>query len=215
MTEPPYITATRIGYDLVAADYGERFRDVLAGLPVERALLTAFAELVHRSGPGLVADLGCGPGIVTAYLTSLGIDVFGLDLSPEMVRLARRTHPQLRFDEGSMTALNLPDGTLAAAVAFYSTMHVADDGFPGLLAELHRALAPRGHLLLAFLAGDGLRTMTEWFDRAVSLQFQLRRPAEVVDLVRRSGFDVLLTAERAPHDDEQLPRGFVLARRGP
>ncbi|MGW4848298.1 class I SAM-dependent methyltransferase [Nocardia brasiliensis] len=57
---------------------------------------------------GPVADVGCGPGEVTAHLHELGVDAFGIDLSPAMIDVARRDHPGLRFEVGSMTELNLP-----------------------------------------------------------------------------------------------------------
>lgn len=52
------------------------------GLPLERAILAAYAELVGPAGP--VADLGCGPGGLTAYLRRLGVEAYGIDLSPRM-----------------------------------------------------------------------------------------------------------------------------------
>ena len=54
-----------------------------------------FFELLARVGatdPGLVADLGCGPGELTAALADRwpGADVIGVDSSPEMIQSARR-----------------------------------------------------------------------------------------------------------------------------
>jgi trans-aconitate methyltransferase len=69
--------------------------------PIDRALFAAFAELVRAGSNGPVADIGCGPGRVTILLSRLGLDAFGIDLSPGMLALARRTYPQLRFEEGS------------------------------------------------------------------------------------------------------------------
>jgi trans-aconitate methyltransferase len=77
----------------------------------------SFAELVRACGAGPVADLGCGPGRVTAHLGDLGVDALGTDLSPAMVAEARSRHPELRFDEGDLTALDLPDGALGGLVA--------------------------------------------------------------------------------------------------
>ncbi|WP_394855642.1 methyltransferase domain-containing protein [Rhodococcus globerulus] len=57
----------------------------LSNKPLDRALLATFAELAH----GTVTDLGCGPGHVTAYLHSLELSTSGVDLSPEMVAIAR------------------------------------------------------------------------------------------------------------------------------
>src|SRR4051812_7787400 len=101
--EPEFLTETRAFYDAVASDYAAHFRDALAARPLDRAVLAAFAETVRAGGGGTVADLGCGPGGVTAHLHTLGLSVFGVDLSPRMVALARKTHPAVRFEEGSMT----------------------------------------------------------------------------------------------------------------
>jgi trans-aconitate methyltransferase len=81
---PSYLATVAAAYDGVAEVYAERFADVLDRQPLERALLSAFADVV-RDLAGPVADLGCGPGYATAYLHRSGLDVFGVDLSPEMV----------------------------------------------------------------------------------------------------------------------------------
>src|SRR5215217_5619603 len=104
---PDFLTTTRTFYDTVADDYAAHFPDDLAGRPLERALLTAYADMVGDTGR--VADLGCGPGRVTAHLASLGLPVFGLDLSEGMLAVARRENPGLRFEQGSMLELDIPD----------------------------------------------------------------------------------------------------------
>ncbi|HEX6402644.1 MAG TPA: class I SAM-dependent methyltransferase [Pseudonocardiaceae bacterium] len=53
-----------------------------------------------------MGDLGCGSGRVTAHLRPLGLSAFGVDLSSAMVALARRAYPGLRFDQGSITAVD-------------------------------------------------------------------------------------------------------------
>nr|WP_239157776.1 class I SAM-dependent methyltransferase [Streptomyces sp. SID13726] len=58
--------------------------------------------MVKEQDAGPVADVGSGPGHVTAALHALGIPVFGVDVSPRMVELARRAHPDLRFHVGSI-----------------------------------------------------------------------------------------------------------------
>ena len=121
MAEPLHVKTTRAAYDTVAGSYAELLAHELSAQPVDRAVLALFAELVPSGGR--VADLGCGPGRVTAHLSGLGVEVFGVDLSPGMVGEARRRHPGLRFDVGSMTALELPDGALTGIVAWYSVIH--------------------------------------------------------------------------------------------
>src|SRR3974390_3391872 len=89
MTDASDPHAVRAAYDAVAVDYAALLRDELAAKPFDRALLGAFAELVLSGSAGPVADVGCGPGRVTAYLHGLGVETFGIDLSPAMVAVAR------------------------------------------------------------------------------------------------------------------------------
>jgi len=109
MVDSAFIAATRDSYDALAAEHAEVVASALDDRPLDRALLATFAELVHAGGNHSVADIGCGPGRVTVLLSQLGLDAFGIDLSPGMLALARRAYPELRFEEGSMLALELPD----------------------------------------------------------------------------------------------------------
>jgi len=88
---PDYIVATRVSYDAVAAVWADQFGDELRRKPLDRALLTAFAEQVRPAGrgPARVWDVGCGPGRVTAFLARLRLDAAGIDLSEGMVAQAR------------------------------------------------------------------------------------------------------------------------------
>jgi SAM-dependent methyltransferase len=151
---------------------------------------------------------------VAAYLHDLGLNAFGIDLSPEMIAVARRSYPGLRFDEGSMTALDLPDGYLGGIVAMYSIIHIPPDQLPTVLAEFHRVLAPGGHLLLAFQAGDERRHVTEAFGRPVRVDAYRLPPGRVAELLTQAGLDLFAQLLREPHDGvEADQRAYLLARR--
>ncbi|UQS25066.1 methyltransferase domain-containing protein [Amycolatopsis thermalba] len=213
MTEPGYLGDTRAAYDVIAGEFAEWIRDELATKPLDRAVLAAFAELA--AGP--VADVGCGSGRITAHLRSLGVDAFGIDLSPEMIAVARRTHPGVRFEVGSMTALDLPAGSLGGLVAWYSVIHVPPADLPAVLAGFRRVLAPGGWLQLAFDVGDEPVHRDEVGGHRVSLDFHPRRVDRVAALLTEAGFEVRARLERAPDDagpfPETAPQAFVLARR--
>lgn len=216
-TEPDFVRATRASYDAVAADYVEHIRDLMSRQPWDRAMLATFAELVRAAGGGRVADLGCGPGRVAAHLHTLGLDVFGIDLSPQMIALARRSYPGLRFEVGTMAALDLPDGALAGIVAWYSVIHTPPDLLPRVFAEFVRVLTPGGHALLAFQVGDEPLRRTEAFGRSVSLTFHRLRPDRVAELLRRAGLTVRAQLVREPeaYPDrvEPTPQAYLLARK--
>ncbi|MER7949503.1 methyltransferase domain-containing protein [Streptomyces sp. NPDC096079] len=119
MTEAPHVTATRRSYDTVAVAYERLLADQLASAPLDRGVIAGFVEKVEAAGgPRTIGDLGCGTGRVTSHLRDLGADAFGLDLSPGMITVARAAYPGLRFDVGSMTALDLPDASLGGILSW-------------------------------------------------------------------------------------------------
>lgn len=213
--DPEFIAAARSSYDAIAGPYRERHPDGLGDRPLERGLLTAFAELVRAGGTAPVADLGSGPGYVTARLHALGVPVFGVDVSPRTVELARRSHPGLRFHVGSLTSLDLPDGSLGGIAALYSIIHVPDEYLTETFAGFHRVLEPGGHVLLAFQSGDedDRSRLSERFGQAVSLDCYWRTPETVAGHLTRAGLRIQARVLREPEEDETRPRAFLLARK--
>jgi SAM-dependent methyltransferase len=169
MTDPSFLRTAEVAYDAVAGTYAQGSRAGLDGRPLDRGLLAAFAELVRSDGAAPVADLGCGPGHVAAFLHRLGLGVFGVDLSPAMVAVARQAYSDLRFEQGSMTALDVADGELGGILAWYSIIHIPTERLPELFAEFHRVLKSGGYLLLAFQIGDQPLRLSHAFGHDVSL----------------------------------------------
>ncbi|MFF4427269.1 class I SAM-dependent DNA methyltransferase [Streptomyces sp. NPDC001549] len=217
MTETSYLSSVRASYDAVAVDYARLLSAELTGKPLDRAMLAAFAEYVRDDAGGggrAVADLGCGPGRVTAHLDGLGVRVFGVDLSPAMVAVARRTYPGLRFEVGSMAALDVADGVLGGVLAWYSTVHTPPSGLPALFAEFARVLAPGGHLLIAFKAGDERVRLDHAYGHPVDLDVYRTPPELIAGLLAGAGLTEVARLVREPVPDERSPQGFLLVRKG-
>jgi SAM-dependent methyltransferase len=213
--ESDFVTLTREGYDRAAAHYVARFQSHLDDRPVDRAMIGAFAELVARTASSRVLDVGCGTGVAAAALAAAGLDVTGIDLSPNMIAQARQHNPGLSFRIGSMLDLDVADGSVGGLCAWYSIIHVPDAQLPRVFAEFHRVLAPEGVLLLAFQVGDEPRVLTDFDGAAVNLTFIRRRPEVVADVLSSSGFRSYAEMVRQPDDDaaESTPQAYLIARR--
>ncbi|MEV7601173.1 class I SAM-dependent methyltransferase [Kitasatospora sp. NPDC089797] len=201
--------ATAAAYDALAERYADLVKDGLARLPLDRCFVAAFAELVRAAGAGPVADLGCGPGYLTAALAQGGLDAYGLDLSPALVAIARRSHPRLRFDVGSMDALAAGDGTLGGVVSWYSLIHTPPEQLPSYLAEFRRVLAPGGYALLAFFESEGAPVAP--FDHKVATAY--RWPVDgLAALAAGAGLAEHARMLREPGEGERFRRGHLLLR---
>ncbi|AUG81011.1 SAM-dependent methyltransferase [Kitasatospora sp. MMS16-BH015] len=216
MTEPDYLAGLRASYDAVAADYAANVPPPAEMDPLGRAMLGAFAELVREAGLGPVADLGCGPGKVTAYLAGLGVAAFGVDVSPEMVRVARAAYPGTRFEVGSMTGLAAGDGELGGILAHYAVHHTPPELLPGVFAEFHRTLAPGGWLLLVTRVGEAehVRLATGYGgSRAVPFENHLLPADRLAELLAQAG--LVVTGRLVQQPGEGMKRQVVsfLARR--
>ena len=206
-----WLSDTRSSYDTDASGYAEKVRGLLGEMPYLRASLAVFAELVHAAGGGPVADVGCGPGYVTGYLHEAGVDAFGIDLSPEMIAIARRDYPDLRFDVGTMTDLDLADDSVAGIVAFWSVIHVPDHAIPGVFEEFRRVLRPSGLLLVGFHVGDESRHSSEGYSgRPINVDSHRRRPGTMTGWLRDAGFTI--EAELVIRPDEDVPGAVIFAR---
>lgn len=209
-----WLADTRASYDTVADSYADQVRNLLDDTPEERAVLALFAGLVRENGGGPVADVGCGPGRITAHLHGLGVDAFGIDLSPGMIAVARRDHPGLRFEPGSMTELALTDGSVAGLVAWYSLIHVPDEEIGSVLAHFHRVLRPGGPLLLSFHVGDERKLKTEGYGgHPMNVYVHRRLPDRLAARLDDAGFDV--GTQRTLTSAESRLGGLLLARRRP
>jgi ubiquinone/menaquinone biosynthesis C-methylase UbiE len=217
VTDDAHLVATRNGYDAIAEQYAEFFRAELDDAPLDRALLRAFAEMVRRDHPDArVVEAGSGPGTVTAHLSQLGLDMGGIDLSPAMVDIARRDHPQIGFRVGDMGTLACADGDLAGLVAWYSLIHAPGPRRQGVIDEFYRVLRPGGYALIAFQVGDDTLHLDEAFGRSVSLDFHRLQPDAVVDSLERAGFELTARVVRSPEATSaasKVPQGTLIARK--
>jgi SAM-dependent methyltransferase len=204
--------SVRRSYDSVAEEYAGHLRDELAAKPLDRALLASVAEQVEAGAP--VADLGCGPGHVAAWLAGLGVAAVGIDLSPGMIAVGRRYYPQVEFREGDLLRLPAADGEFGAAVALYSIIHLEPGELTTAFTEARRALRPDGLFLASFHVGTEVRHLDEWWDHAVDLDFRFLELPDVASSLEHAGFRVQMRLERVAYPGEvDTQRAYLLARR--
>lgn len=167
-----------------------------------------FFELVSRiqaADPGLVADLGCGPGQLTATLAERwpGAEVIGVDSSPEMIAAARQLPPASPRPAAGRLSFVLSDAAdwrpdRAPDVLVSNALLQWIPGHQDLIVSWAAALAPGGWLAFQVPANFDqpahgiIRELVEspsWRPllAGVQLNRQAADPAEYLDLLARAG----------------------------
>lgn len=151
--DPSVEAAVRNCYSTWADNYHrDYYTDKAAYPPVHEALVR---KLLVDAGVRNVLDAGCGPASMLRGLAGLGIELFGFDLTPEMVQEARRVMqplgvPDAHIWEGSVAdsaAFRVPDAGRSgfdSAICIGVFPHVAAEQEDAALANLHAAVRPGG-----------------------------------------------------------------------
>jgi len=90
---------------------------------LEQPIVRSFIDTIPA---GRALDAACGTGRHTEYLCARGFDTTGVDLTPEMLAIARRKVPAAQFIAGDVSSLEFPDATFDVAVCALALEHYAD-----------------------------------------------------------------------------------------
>jgi SAM-dependent methyltransferase len=144
----------RSGYGEWVATYEDTVEDAM-----DIELLDAL-ETVRWEGE--VADLGCGTGRTGAWLAEKGVEAIdGVDLTPEMLAVARERGVHRRLVEADVAATGLPDEHYDLVVTSLVDEHLAD--LRPLYAEAYRLAKPGASYVLIgyhphFIMATGMPT---------------------------------------------------------
>lgn len=100
---------------------------------------------------GVVADVGCGDGRNSRFLSDHGFHVIGIETDSSHVRQLKRANPKGQFLEGTCAKLPLPTGSVDITVAWNSCYYMDDSDvtLSDHLQELYRVTKPQGMLIVS------------------------------------------------------------------
>lgn len=100
----------------------------------------------HGIETGLVVDLGCGSGIWAKHLQDHGYEIFGVDQSAAMIKLARKSAPAAKFKIGSLFDTKIPScvavTSLGECMSYLFDQNFKKGSLLKLFRNVHKALQP-------------------------------------------------------------------------
>ncbi len=106
-------------------------------------------ELFGQRRDGKVLDIGCGPGITAEHLVKSGFEVYGVDISPEMINECRKEFGHLsaaHFSVGKIEAMEFPDSFFDVVLCVGVVEYVDDD--LAAIKEMARVTKPGGTIIV-------------------------------------------------------------------
>lgn len=193
--ETDYRALVRQGYDACARAYHESRKSQAP---------TEIRGLLDRLDDGsAVLDVGCGAGVPIAGALAERHRVTGVDVSREMVRLARRHVPTGDFRCADVMSVSFEPTSFDAVVGLYSIFHIPRERHAALFQQLHRWLRPGGYLLCT-LSHQSEPGYTEDDFHGVSMYWSNYSLGEYLGTLADSGFAVLETSSTACGCDETI-----------
>lgn len=191
-------------YNKTAVTYAKKYMDELEGKHLDQILLKAFAN--ENKLKGGIIDIGCGPGQTTRFLTDYGVeDIMGVDLSPEMIAVAKELNPKARFEAGDMLNMHYADESFGAIVAFYAIVHLGYNYLSVAFKEFHRVIKVNGQALFSYHIGDDTVHMDTFLDEQVDIDFIFYRTEKIKGLLLSAGFRIVDIIERQPYTAVEYP----------
>ncbi|WP_254666712.1 class I SAM-dependent methyltransferase [Streptomyces sp. WMMB 714] len=172
-------------FDAIGDRYDEAF-------PHKEGQVAGGKWLAEQLPPGShVLDLGCGTGLPTArQLVEAGHRVTGIDLSPEMVKLARENVP-----EGDFRRMDIADvekqelGPFDGVAAFFSLLMLPRVEIPFALRMLHQQTREGAPLALSMVEADVDDFTLPFLGNTIRVSGYLRD--ELRRIVQDTGFEIV------------------------
>jgi len=160
----------------------------------------AFAELL-RSGDR-VLDIGCGPGNVAKQLLAVkSLQITGVDLSEEMVKLASANVPSGRFFCQDIRHVDFDEASFDAVVLSFSIVHLKDAEADKLLRQAISWTKRNAYMFVSFMAGKVAGFEQTSFSRQ-PIFFNYCDHGKIAQLLSEQGVEIIHSEQQDYHEPD-------------
>ena len=139
---------------------------------------------------GLILELGCGTGVAAKYFSERGRRVIGIDISPEMIELARREVEKVPLLCADLEDIEFPENTLDGISAFFVFLHLPKEKTRTMIERTYRWLKPGGSLALSVVEGTDEGRCDNFMDKDCKVYLSYYEQEELKDMLSGAGFTI-------------------------
>jgi len=195
-------------YDKTAKKFSETVFDYL-----HKEQFDEFLEFMPKNAK--ILDIGCGPAHPTKYLKENGFSVEGIDLSKELIKIAKQKVPEVTFKLMDLRKLDYSAENFDGLFACYSLIHIPEKEVLQTLIEFNRVLKLNGFLFLAIQEGKGEGFVESSMHEKEKVFIKYFSEEEIKNFLEEAGFEVVkISKTPAKHEwEHKSDKLFVIARK--
>jgi ubiquinone/menaquinone biosynthesis C-methylase UbiE len=138
-----------------------------------------------------ILDVGCGPGRDAKYFSEHGLDVIGIDLTSNFVKMASKNVPNAKFIQMDMRNLNFSENSFDGIWACASFLHIPKNEAKNTLLGFERVLKPNGFLYISVKQGTEEKFVKKEEYRGKIKFFAFYTEEEFKNLIKSCNFKIL------------------------
>lgn len=180
-----HIKTTIDTYDKIAKEWTKIWGGSEHILVIEE-YLSMFMENLNGNK---ILDIGCGAGRDAEYFASKDYDVTSIDLSDEMLKIAKERTDKVKFLKMDMRKLEFPDSSFNGIHCWCAFQHIKRKEAEPTLNEFNRVLKLGGIFLLVVHEGKSEKYSNHTY--SLPRYFCYYTKEDLEDLFKKTGFEVI------------------------
>ena len=138
-----------------------------------------------------ILDVGCGPGRDAKYFSDHGLDVTGIDLTSNFIKMASQNVPNVKFIQMDMRNLDFPQNTFDGVWVCASFYHIPKKDAKNTLRGFRKILKSSGIIFISIKSGTGERFIQKEEDKERTKFYAFYTEDEFKNLIESCNFKIL------------------------
>lgn len=178
-----YLQKTINTYNKTAKEYVENVKGLVP--------MNELEKFIKYVSSGKILDIGCGSGVAAKNIQEKGHQVYGVDLSEELLKAAKKESPNSKFYMRDMRVLGFNDSEFDGIWHVASLLHLEKKDVPTALNEANRVLKSGGVMYLSIKGGEGEGIELDKRYDGLPKQYTYFETEEINKLLENANFEVL------------------------
>lgn len=182
-------------------DIAKLYSDEFFGTNAHEKYIDNFLKLLKGKK---MLDVGCGNGTDCKYIKGKGFDINGIDLSYNMLEIAKDRVPNVKFEIMDMTKMNYSNNIYDGIISNCSLFHIPDEEVLLTLNEFNRVLKEDGKILIIVQEGKGEEMVDEPYRPGIKVYMNFFSEKYIIDLLKESKFEIISIDKKNCYSENEL-----------